>query len=230
MSIQKTAPKIVTSNLIWCFDPLNVKSYPGSGSIVTDLSGQGNNGTITGGIVNTGGVWYMANTSQYILNNNPATNDTDPYTWCAWAIVDPGGAGGVVMTRGCDGEGNGWSASATLGDGSGGVSMVTMVPSPTGFSCPFNTSTPSGKWWFITGVWTPSTSLKAYRNGVLDATLPMTSHTMRNSLASWNIGIIIKPNGGYSQGRIGMCMAYNRVLTDVEILQNFNVTKGRYGY
>ena len=230
MSIQKTSPRIVRNNLIWCVDGLNPKSYPGSGTLVTDLSGLGNHNTITGGIVNSGGQWLMANTSQYMLNNNPTVNETDPYSWFAWGVVDVGGAGGVLMTRGCDGFPNGWSLSSTLGDGSGGVSMVTTSAGPAGFSCPLTTPTPSGQWWMIGGVWTPSTSLKAYRNGVLDATLPMTTHTLRSSTKSWNIGIIITPNGGFSQGRIGMCCAYNRVLSDAEMLQNFNATKGRYGY
>jgi hypothetical protein len=40
---------IVTSNLILCLDAINSKSYPGIGTAWTDLSGRGNNGTLTNG-------------------------------------------------------------------------------------------------------------------------------------------------------------------------------------
>ena len=39
-------PKIVTDGLVLCLDAANKKSYPGSGTTWTDLSGQGNNGTL----------------------------------------------------------------------------------------------------------------------------------------------------------------------------------------
>ena len=42
-------PKIVTDNLILALDAANIKSYPGSGTTWTDLSGKGNNGTLVNG-------------------------------------------------------------------------------------------------------------------------------------------------------------------------------------
>jgi len=41
-------PRIVTDGLVLALDAGNTKSYPGSGSTWTDLSGQGNNGIIQG--------------------------------------------------------------------------------------------------------------------------------------------------------------------------------------
>ena len=35
--------------------------------------------------------------------------------------------------------------------------------------------------------------------------------------------------GRYFGGRLNNIMLYNRVLSDTEILQNYNATKGRYG-
>lgn len=42
------SPKIITDNLVFCVDAENIKSYPDTGTTWTDLSGNGNNGTITG--------------------------------------------------------------------------------------------------------------------------------------------------------------------------------------
>ncbi len=43
-------PRIVTSGLVLCLDAGNVKSYPGSGTAWTDLSGNGNNGNLVNGV------------------------------------------------------------------------------------------------------------------------------------------------------------------------------------
>ena len=42
-------PKIVTNGLVLYLDAANKKSYPGTGTTWTDLSGLGNNGTLTNG-------------------------------------------------------------------------------------------------------------------------------------------------------------------------------------
>jgi len=43
------SPRIITDGLVLCLDAGNPKSYPGSGTTWTDLSGNGNNGTLTNG-------------------------------------------------------------------------------------------------------------------------------------------------------------------------------------
>lgn len=45
----KGGPDIVTDGLVFNLDAANRKSYPGSGTTWYDLSGNNNNGTITGG-------------------------------------------------------------------------------------------------------------------------------------------------------------------------------------
>ena len=43
------SPSLVTSGLVLCLDAGNPKSYPGSGTTWTDLSGRGNHGTLVNG-------------------------------------------------------------------------------------------------------------------------------------------------------------------------------------
>jgi hypothetical protein len=43
------SPSVVTSGLVLCLDAGHTKSYPGSGTAWTDLSGNGNTGTLTNG-------------------------------------------------------------------------------------------------------------------------------------------------------------------------------------
>lgn len=44
------SPTIVRDGLVMYLDAANVKSYPGTGTTWTDLSGNGNNGTLTNGV------------------------------------------------------------------------------------------------------------------------------------------------------------------------------------
>jgi hypothetical protein len=44
-------PRIVTDGMVFNVDAGNRKSYPGSGNTLYDLSGNGNNGTLTNGPV-----------------------------------------------------------------------------------------------------------------------------------------------------------------------------------
>jgi len=43
-------PRIVTNGLVLALDAANAKSYPGSGTAWTDLSGRGNNATMYGSV------------------------------------------------------------------------------------------------------------------------------------------------------------------------------------
>ena len=42
-------PRIVSNGLVLCLDAANKRSYPGTGTTWTDLSGNSNNGTLTNG-------------------------------------------------------------------------------------------------------------------------------------------------------------------------------------
>lgn len=44
------SPRIVTNGLVLCLDAANMKSYPGTGTVWTDLSGDGNNSTLVNGV------------------------------------------------------------------------------------------------------------------------------------------------------------------------------------
>ena len=45
------SPRIVTDELVLALDAGNTKSYPGSGTTWTDLSGKGNNGDLTNMVI-----------------------------------------------------------------------------------------------------------------------------------------------------------------------------------
>ena len=70
------SPAIVTSGLVLCLDAANRKSYPGSGTTWTDLSGNGNNGTlIDSPTFNTDGIGSLSfnGLNSYIGISSPSS-------------------------------------------------------------------------------------------------------------------------------------------------------------
>ena len=59
-------PKIVTDGLVLCLDAANTKSYSGTVTSWTDLSGNGNTGTLTNGpTYNSSNLGFF----QFVTNN-----------------------------------------------------------------------------------------------------------------------------------------------------------------
>ena len=73
------SPKIIRDGLVLCLDAANPKSYPGTGTAWTDLSGSGNNGTLVNGPVyssaNGGSIDFDGSNDYSSLSSNiiPAT-------------------------------------------------------------------------------------------------------------------------------------------------------------
>ena len=84
------SPSIVTDGLVLCLDAGNPKSYPGSGTTWTDLSGNGNNGTLVNGVgydSDNGGSLSFDGVNDYVTLGTPALMNgvQVPLTICLWA-------------------------------------------------------------------------------------------------------------------------------------------------
>lgn len=74
------------NGLVLCLDAGNTKSYPGSGTTWTDLSGRGNTGTLTNGPTYSsanGGSIVFDGTNDYVSTNYTQTSVTG-YTIDVW--------------------------------------------------------------------------------------------------------------------------------------------------
>ena len=67
-------PKIITDGLVLCLDAADQNSYSGSGNTWTDLSGNGNNGTLINGPTftseNYGSIIFDGSNDYMSVNNN----------------------------------------------------------------------------------------------------------------------------------------------------------------
>ena len=98
------SPRIVTNGLVLALDAANIKSYPGSGTTWTDLSGIGNNGTLTNGPTYSsanGGSLVFNGTDNYVSLPANSINTNADLTLNYWVKTPlPGSGGAYTLSSG----------------------------------------------------------------------------------------------------------------------------------
>ena len=217
-------------------DASNPTSYPGSGTTWTDLSTNTNNVTLVNGPTYTssdGGAIIFDGVDDWgssALAKQGAA--TDNYTFGAWVNpYDVGGSTNWFLARGGyeNSYYNGWSLLLYFNAGKPAAAVVTMSPSIVGIGTPDGTSTVSaGGWYYIVGVWEVGVGLRVYLNGVLESTLANTGTSLRQSnYYGWTLATPIAVSA-VAHTKLGNVHVHNVVLTEAQILNNFNATKSRY--
>ena len=224
-------PKIVSSGLVLCLDAANKVSYPGSGTVWTDLSGNNNTGTLTNGPTFSGGNMgsiVFDGTNDYLSFNNSGT--TTPFDFgngnmtCMFWMLSSGWADnasrGVISKKASDST-SGW---VIYNDGGYPTKLNARLGGQNNFVTSTSVSTSVYQCWSLTR---SSTTLTWYCNGVLDSTDTNTSN-ISDTTVELQVGRSQTWNG-YFKGNISNVMFYNRALSAAEVLQNYNATKGRFG-
>jgi hypothetical protein len=230
------SPKIINdSSLVLYLDAANPKSYVSGSTVWTDVSRGGNAGALTNGpTYNTsnGGSIVFDGTNQHI---NLGTSFSIPQngTISFWTKLTnsiilgvytgnqrPFGINGNFELRwgGLSGFDNaylqadmGFSGPASINNG------VTLQSTTANW---YNTT-----WYNICVTYsTTNNQCKMYIQSVLEDTKGVTNP----SGLTGNFYIGRSTGGGYLGGRVSNFMFYNRVLSESEVLQNYNALKGRY--
>jgi len=233
MSLSR-GPKIVSNGLVLYLDAANNKSYPRTGTTWYDLSGDGKNLTLTNGpTFNTSNIGTLVfdGTNDYAVLN-PVTAFSI-YCISMWikptTIINSASASKVLIQF--------KSSTAKyigFGDTTGRVTneYITIVQEPGDRRTSVNDggTLSAGSWYNIVFNY-ESSQYNIYINNTLKST------TFGSSLG--NVPLITDPDfiylnsyGGsssYLDSSLSMCMIYNRALSASEILQNYNVTKSRFG-
>ena len=204
---------IVTNGLVLCLDAGNSKSYPGSGATWTDLSGNGNNGTLVNGVgYNSGNGGYLVfdGSNDYVNCGSPSIS-AGKITVNAWIKINTG----LRFQHIVDAATSLWHL-AILDDNRpyfwNGSTYHTGAPV-------ISTQT----WYMLTGV--QGTTLDIYINGVLGQSI---ATDVNVQIININLGRY-QGFGREFNGNISQVSIYNRALTATEIRQNFNATKSRFG-
>ena len=225
-------PSIVTDNLVFCLDAANTKSYPGSGTDWKDLSGQGNNGTLTNSptyVPNSNGGYFDFDGTDEYINANTALpdsffqgNSTISF-WIYFNTIDSDSQGQAVLHHGTNSNANGFHIMQRDSK----IRLSLWGPSLTSAST-FSAST----WYNLTITHNNTTNACViYINGSLDASDTL-SATYTGSGNNCRIAGPIIEGGVYHDeldARIAQVLCYNKILTAAEVLQNYNAHKGRFG-
>lgn len=230
------SPQMVRSGLIVYLDSLNPKSYPGTGTIWYDLSGNNNHGTLTGFTGHSAGstsgfdtnTKYMmfdrhSGSGDGVANNRITINNSESLDGC---VVTTGMTVSFwlkVTTYTCTAMTK-WSDSWEIfycsdlhwrTNGTGGSTTNSGLA----------VSTNLNKFHLITATHS-GTERKFYINGDLYYT---NSNTVTTQNLTNPVSIGAYDNGNYATiGAIPTYLLYNRVLSAVEVKQNFEALRGRY--
>ena len=218
------SPKIATDGLVLALDAANSKSYPGSGTTWSDLSGNGTDCTLSATEVSL-------TTSQNIpvlYFNTGVSTITGPSTPNAFTSFTAFKKIGTQTDSyhvlfGSQTHEISIQNNATLRVGThAGGSRKTL--DTTAASIGFDIL--DGRWSIFTSRY-DGTTLKSYVNGV-EVNSTAKSGTTDDSVKLSRIGCW-ENNGYQANGYIPFGYMYDRALTASEIQQNYNALKGRFG-
>ena len=238
--ILDSGQKIVTDGLVLNYDIAQLRSYPTTGTTVTDLSGSNKNATLINGVAfdsGNGGSLQFDGVNDYadlatstvanLINGSVASSYS---IWINNALLPATGVENYVSFQAII---NGSSTALYCAfQGSnvyvGGRSQTSDTFNPV--STPY---TSTNVWVNISTVYDYTNDLiNIYINGSLaksqsvvfgSNTFIKGTPTTSDRIGSITIGAL------FFNGKIGQFSLYNKGLTSTEVLQNFNANRLRYG-
>jgi len=216
---------IVTQGLVLDLDAAIKGSYPGTGSIWTDVSNNGNNGTLINGPTFSSadyGSIVFDGTNDYVLGGNITGYFTNQVYASVFYKLTSAGNYPMVLTLGnadVSGEGFSFRHSETNGN----IQLVLSTSSTTSLSLAGSVVNQIVQ----VGLWYDGTNWKGYKNGVEFASASKTGNIQFGNSPLLRLGA--RSDGFYFPGNIYNAQIYNRALSQTEITQNFNALRGRYG-
>lgn len=216
MATQYAFGKIITDGLVLAWDAADRNCYPGSGTIIYDMSGNGNNGTLTNGvgysITPAGPVLTFDGINDYVTSATPNLSSTN-YTVIGAARYSGATRGRIINASSNNWLLGHWSNSVAnyyaegwiTGIGVGGSDTNWRIYAGTGnigadsYNFYINNTLNSG----------PSTAGAQGPNGI--------------TLGRYNLG-----NSEFSTAEFSFVLVYNRILTISEMTQVYNSKKSRF--
>lgn len=234
--ILDSSQKIITNGLVLNYDAAQLRSYPTTGNTITDLSGNGNNGTLVNGVAfdsGNGGSLVFDGINDYVNCGNSSLLSSSNITFSAWVKRTASFGNGACLF---------WAKASANYASTGyyielysptGTNRATLIacngnPASSSFidSIPSNTSFPLNTWVNFTFTLNSNTPAM-YFNGISSSlTILGTPAITSNN----NIKYLLQNTyGNYTSANISQIQIYNRALSSTEVLQNYNANKSRYG-
>lgn len=226
-------PKIVTSGLVLALDAADRKSYSGSGTAWNDLSGNGNNGTLTNGPTfnsANGGSIVFDGSNDYVTCGSSITQTFTNFSAEAIFKVGITNKKQAIFST-FDGANGGYGLEILDNTNSNKFNWFGFTNGSTFGSVMSVSSATLNSLYNVTVVFQGSISFQIYINGILNnSSVASIASITKGAAAAFQLGD--DPSVGnslYFQGNIHSLKVYNRALSATEVLQNFNATRGRFG-
>lgn len=218
-------PNVITNGLVLWLDAASTVSYSGSGTTWRDLSGQGNNSTLTNGPTfssTNGGTITLDGTNDYVAVTGSIT--ATQATFLSWVYRNGNqiSYAGMIFSRSTDVTGTNFRTANDIGyHWNAAVNTYNWV---SGLTVPDLS-------WCMVAVSVSPTSATAYlcqSSGISTATNTV-SHAS-STINAIRIGHDPAPRTSrYAKATLGPQMIYTRALSSDEISKNFTALRGRYG-
>ena len=229
-------PKVITDNLVACWDVANIKTYPGSGTTLVDITGKGPNGTLSGATIDPGSGGFVS----FDGTNDTVTFPTssivlaeEDFTIAFWVFADDASDNWQCIISSTDSTGGSGNTSAGSWQvGPVGSQIRFYVRNDAGsdhFLLQSSSSLSDDTWYYIVITRTSGGSYAMYFNGELDVT-----GSDGDSGTDLDCGIVAlginRAYDNYWDGGIAAAQIYKgKALTAAEVRQNFNATRTRFG-
>jgi len=222
------SPKIVTDGLTFAIDAGNTKSYPGSGTVWTDLTGNNYSGSLTNGptfSTDGRGSIKFDGVNDYVVHTGTdgfgTANKAPAFSMCLWGKF----TAALQHVAGFRNDTNydlyflllGSTTEARIRTSTGNYDIVV-------------TWTSYANSWTHIGFTGTSNRIDLYLNGVVVGSNTNVGGTFGATSSNFHIARNPDPTFPYySSGYVGAVQFYNRTLSSTEVLQNYNATRSRFG-
>jgi hypothetical protein len=215
------------TGMVLFLDAGDVTSYPGTGSTWYDLSGYGNNGTLSGATFSgdSGGTMNFNGVNNAVTFSNPAEIPigNEPYTISVWFNSDEMPSNRGFVGWGAFGNVNEVNAWRLRDTGVSGFRHYWW-----GNDLDYTTPMTAGTWYNAIAAY-QNGSRKLYLNNVQVAEDFPTGHNVPYS-TNLRIGVTAEALNEWFDGKIAQVIIYKRQATVAEIDAIWNSGKSRFGY
>jgi hypothetical protein len=230
-------PDITRQGLIVHYDFGETNCYNGSGTTITDLSGVGNNGTLTNSptySTTDGGIITFNGSNHHIYKGSVTNPPTTNFSMNVVAKFSDTGAGGrYVMALGRDIGTNGGMALIAYGYAAANSGQI-IFELGSGFGRVGSGIVPTTGIWYDLTVTADGNTTKFYVNGVLANTGTQSTGQIAPSpglsIGSY-LSAAIPPaaSSAWFNGNIASVKIYNRELSHTDVTKNFRAHRTRFG-
>ena len=221
------SPKIITDGLVLYLDATNPKSIVSGSTTWNDLTTNFNNGTLVNGptysLTNSGNIVFDGTDDNIQLGNASKFISGSSITVDTWVKTNVTGSYKKIFFTG--NQGTQTINGVYLSIGPSPFQTFFGVKTTTAVTAAYTTNISTNTYTNLTGTY-DGTNVYLFVNGVLVAQQPQTGNINSSGIARIS---------GYDNntenwdGNIASFKIYNRTLSTLEIQQNYNTLKNRFG-